>query len=301
MRRRGYKPSTSAQDYTPPYYQRVAGTGGTSYLMTAQAGTFSITGQSVTTTVARALSATFGAFAITGQSVTLKVAHLVSASAGTFAITGQSVTLLQTKTVSATHGLFALTGQNAAAAVARVVSAGFGAFAITGQDVTLVVTSGHLAYAMTAQAGSFGITGQNVTLVVTPAPPAPPVFRGGGYGGIMPRFWVDKLMPTLKKRYEEAKPEPIPEPEPALTPQSIVAILSHLSFIIRKPEIQAIPSRSLDMAIVQLRQIAERVKNAPSLPTVDVRSPEELALVLRKARIKEEDQEVLDLILTEVA
>ena len=272
------------------------------YAMTASAGTFSITGQTVTLSVAHKLSATFGAFSITGQSVTLKVAHLISATFGAFAITGQSVTLKQAKTLSATHGLYTITGQSVTAKVARLVSAGFGAFTINGQSVTLVKTSGGTAYAMTAQAGVFTITGHDATLVVTPAPPPPPrPFIGGGYGGLMPRFWTDKLMPTLRKRYEEAKPEPIPEPEPVLTPQNIVRILSRLSFITPKLEVLLPKSKPIDEALVELRRIAEYVKTLPPLTTVLTRSPEEIALELHKARIKQEDQEVLDLILTEVA
>jgi hypothetical protein len=273
------------------------------YALSTLPGTFSIVGQNVTLAISpRGLTATFGAFAISGQSVTLKVAHLATVTHGLFALTGQNATLQQAKTLTAAHGLYSLTGQNATAQVARVVLAGFGAFAITGQDVTLAVTTGGVvAYAMTAQPGSFAITGQDATLFVTPAPPRPRPFTGGGYGGLMPKFWTDKLMPTLQKRYEEAKPEPIPEPEPALTPENIVAILSRLSFIVPKTEILLPEVKPLDEALVELRRIIENVKNMPPLTPVSVRSPEEIALELLKARIKQEDQQILELILTEVA
>jgi hypothetical protein len=89
--------------------------------------------------------------------------------------------------------------------------------------------------------------------------------------------------------------------QPVLTPQRIAAILSRLSFIVPKTEILLPEIKPLDEALVELRRIIENVKNMPPLTPVSVRSPEEIALELLKARIKQEDQQILELILTEVA
>ena len=129
---------------------------------------------------------------------------------------------------------------------------------------------------------------------VTVPIPVPPPFIGGGYGGLMPRFWTDKLIPERRKK-KKPIPAEILEPE-VLTPQRVASILARLPFVTgKKPE-----KVTLDDALARLREILERAKNAPALTTVDM-EPEAKAEVLRQARIKQEDQEIIDLILSEVA
>jgi len=127
-----------------------------------------------------------------------------------------------------------------------------------------------------------------------PAPvPVPPPFIGGGYGGLMPRFWIDKLTPPLRKKKQRI-PVPAAVEPPDLTPARVASMLARLPFI----DLQRVTAApSLDEAIARLRKIAESVKNRPVPPTVSTSSPE----AAQQARIKQEDQEILDLILTEVA
>ena len=127
---------------------------------------------------------------------------------------------------------------------------------------------------------------------VTVPIPVPPPFIGGGYGGLMPRFWTDKLIPELRKK-KKPIPSEILEPE-VLTPQRVASILARLPFVTgQKAEARPV---HLD----GLREILERAKNAPALTTIDMK-PEAKAEELQKAKKIQEDQEILDLILTEVA
>jgi Ca2+-binding RTX toxin-like protein len=67
--------------------------GATNYTITAQAGTYSVTGQSATLLRSKLIVASNGSYAVTGQSATLLRSRLITASNGAYAINGQSVTI----------------------------------------------------------------------------------------------------------------------------------------------------------------------------------------------------------------
>jgi hypothetical protein len=119
------------------------------YDITAQHGTFSLTGQSVTISRNRALSPTHGTFSLSGQSITLLRSKLIEASHGTFSLTGQDATLARNRALSPLHGSFALAGQDA--------------------DITYTpVTAG---YELVAQYGVFSVAWQGAELSVVRTPP----------------------------------------------------------------------------------------------------------------------------------
>jgi hypothetical protein len=140
---------------------------GAPYTLTAEAGSFALTGQAVALTAARKITAEAGSFALAGQAVNLRAARVITAGAGTFALTGQDVALIYTPagayTLAAGAGNFALTGQDVNLRAARKITAEAGSFALTGQAVNLLYTPAG-SYTLTADAGQFVLTGQNVTL-----------------------------------------------------------------------------------------------------------------------------------------
>ncbi len=59
------------------------------------------------------ITAQSGTYAITGQSAVILRSKVLTASAGSYTITGQSATLLRSKVISAQYGTYSLTGQSA--------------------------------------------------------------------------------------------------------------------------------------------------------------------------------------------
>jgi len=110
------------------------------------------------------LTADQGSFALTGQDAGLLATRLTVADVGSFALTGQDAGLLATRLTVADVGSFALTGQDAGLLAARLTVADFGSFALNGQDATLTYgISG--AYTLAADHGSFLLNGQDAGLL----------------------------------------------------------------------------------------------------------------------------------------
>lgn len=95
------------------------GGGPTAYTLTADAGSFTLSGQDAGFVVGRILTADAGSFALTGQDAALRIGRVITADAGAFVLTGQDATLTVTPaggtayTLTAEAGSFALTGQDA--------------------------------------------------------------------------------------------------------------------------------------------------------------------------------------------
>ena len=169
-----------------------AAAGGATYTLTADSGSFALTGQDAGLAFNRTLAAASGSFALTGQDAGLAFNRVLSAANGSYALDGQDVTLTYTPisgatyTLGAASGSFALTGQDtglafnrvltadtqsyslsgdvAGLAFNRVLTADTVSYALTGQDVTLTYTSNGFTYTLTAESGSFEVTGQDASL-----------------------------------------------------------------------------------------------------------------------------------------
>lgn len=111
------------------------------------------------------LTADSGSFTLTGQDAGLAFNRVLTADTQSFALTGQAAGLAFNRTLAAASGSFALTGQDAGLAFNRVLSAASGSYALDGQDVTLTYTpiSG-ATYTLTAASGSFALAGQDTGL-----------------------------------------------------------------------------------------------------------------------------------------
>lgn len=141
------------------------GTGSTpaqNYVLNAEAGSFSLTGQAATLQTGRNLNAESGAFTVTGQAATLARQRQLDAQPTSFSYTGQPATLTRTFAINAASGTFSITGQNATLLENENVAAEFGAFIITGQQAQF-----YRGLSLNAQAGSFTVTGQAAELIVS--------------------------------------------------------------------------------------------------------------------------------------
>lgn len=133
-------------------------------VLSADYGAFTLSGQAASLNLNRILSADHGAFALAGQDAALSLSKVLAADAGTFTLTGQDATLLKHSVLTADAGTFTLAGQAAALLKSHVLTADNGAFTLTGQDATLTYTPVG-SYTLTADAGSFVLTGQDATVL----------------------------------------------------------------------------------------------------------------------------------------
>jgi len=78
------------------FWTEATAAAGTAYTLTADAGTFALSGAAVGTKVSRILPAAPGAFALAGSTVALKAARKLQAAPGAFALTGADVGLTYT-------------------------------------------------------------------------------------------------------------------------------------------------------------------------------------------------------------
>lgn len=91
---------------------------GGNYTLTADVGTYTITGQSATLLRNKVFSADVGSYALTGQNATITYTpgaanYNIVANVGTYTVSGQSASLKRNKRLSADVGTYSLTGQNA--------------------------------------------------------------------------------------------------------------------------------------------------------------------------------------------
>jgi hypothetical protein len=115
--------------------------GGSSYVLTAEAGVFSLSGQDAALRLARRLVAEPGVFTLAGQDAALLLARRLVAEAGAFSLAGQDVALLLARRLVAEAGAFGLEGQDAALLLSRRLVAEAGVFSLAGQDVDFVLQS----------------------------------------------------------------------------------------------------------------------------------------------------------------
>lgn len=88
--------------------------GAQAFTLTAEAGSFTLSGQVATFGLTRKLTANAGSFTLSGQNALLKRSYAdLVAQAGSFTLSGQDATFGLTRRLVAETGAFTLTGQNA--------------------------------------------------------------------------------------------------------------------------------------------------------------------------------------------
>ena len=164
--------------------------GGDTYTLTADSGSFALTGQTVGLAFNRILTAGTQSYALTGQDAGLAFNRMLSAASGSFILAGHDAGLAFNRVLSAANGSYALAGQDATLTYTPISGATYtlgaasGSFALTGQDTGIafnrVLTADTQSYSLsgdvaglafnrvlTADTVSYALTGQDVTLTYT--------------------------------------------------------------------------------------------------------------------------------------
>lgn len=142
-------------EYVPP---------ANAYTLTADAGSYALTGTAASLEAGRSISAAAGSYALTGTTATLAKGRTLTADPGSYALTGTAATLEVGRSVSAASGSYSLTGTAASLEIGRAVSAAAGSYVLSGTAVSL-----ERGYVLSAAGGSYALTGTDATLTYTPA------------------------------------------------------------------------------------------------------------------------------------
>lgn len=105
------------------------------------------------------LTADGGSYALTGTAAGTLFNRKIAANTTSFALTGTAANTLFNRRIAADGGSFTLTGANANLALGRRLVADAGMLSLTGTDATLTYTPNAIAYTLTAEAGSFAVSG----------------------------------------------------------------------------------------------------------------------------------------------
>lgn len=162
--------STSQGSSSNTSFQAAAMSAPTSVL-SADSGSFSLTGTDAGLTAQRKLNVQPSAFSLNGTAAVFKAARVLAAGSGAFALTGQSAALTiqpkpsptgPTYTLTASTGSFVLTGRAASLLFRRRISAASGTFTSTGRATSL-----RFNRRMFANAGSFSLQGNPANLTIS--------------------------------------------------------------------------------------------------------------------------------------
>ncbi len=115
---------------------------GSTYTITASAGSFTLTGQPAGLKAVRKLSAATGVGTITGQPASLEAGRILAAEAGAVTTAGQDAALTATRTLADSNGgLFATSGQDATLHATRSLTASGGTHEIVGGEAQFRVSA----------------------------------------------------------------------------------------------------------------------------------------------------------------
>ncbi len=124
------------------------------HTMTADAGSYTLTGFDANTEHDRLVTADAGSYALTGFDATTTISALLNAEIGTYSLTGQDANTLYDVRIVAEAGSYTLTGQDAATLVSSLLTAEVGAYTLTGAAAGTIYDR-----ALDAEAGSYVLTG----------------------------------------------------------------------------------------------------------------------------------------------
>ena len=113
------------------------------------------------------LTAEAGSYALTGTAATLTATREIAAAAGSYALSGTAATLTTTRELAAGAGSYSLSGTAAALTAARELAAGAGSYGLSGTAATLTYTPAAGAFELIAEAGSYSLSGTAATLTAT--------------------------------------------------------------------------------------------------------------------------------------
>lgn len=145
-----------------------AAASGPTYTLTADAGSYTVTGQAATLAASRQLALDVGSYTVTGNSAGLLASRLLNLDTGNYTLTGNDAGIIVGRLLSAGSGSYTVTGNDAGLIVSRLLSAGAGSYTITGYDVTLTYNpAGGPTYTLALDAGSYAVTGRDAGLIAS--------------------------------------------------------------------------------------------------------------------------------------
>lgn len=139
--------------------------GGPTYTLTADQGSYALTGQTAALLASRRLAVDSGSYALTGYAANLVytpvggATYTLVAGSGSYALTGQAAGLRAARKLVAAQGSYGITGQAAGLYRGYVLTAAQGSYTLTGRDAAF-----RRGYALTAASGAYTLTGYAATL-----------------------------------------------------------------------------------------------------------------------------------------
>jgi len=147
-------PDIGASEYT---------TGG-AFTLTADSGTYSVTGTANSLILDALLTGASGSYAYTGTDASLITGYGLQADSGSYTYTGAAATLLADKILAASTGSYTYTGAAASLTRDGTLSADTGAYTYTGTAAALTFASAG-SFTLTALTGAYSVSGTNVDLL----------------------------------------------------------------------------------------------------------------------------------------
>jgi len=137
--------------------------------LAASGGSYTLTGaQAVITYTPTAANYSFilsgGSYTLTGASATLSRNRKLTASGGAYTISGANATLLRSKRITANGGSYTVSGASANLRRSHLLVAQGGVYTYTGQQVTITYTAGAINYTLTCNGGSYVVNGASAVL-----------------------------------------------------------------------------------------------------------------------------------------
>lgn len=150
--------------------------------LTADAGSYTLTGTAATPKLGRAVAAGTSSYAVTGSTSGIAKGRRLAADTGSYAVTGTAATLKRGFKTTADTGAYSLTGEAASVNKGRRLVVDAGAYTLTGVTASLLrggrvvadtgsyTLSGQTAallsgYTLVAGAGSYTLSGSTATLL----------------------------------------------------------------------------------------------------------------------------------------
>lgn len=129
-------------------------------VLTADPGSYTLAGQDAVLSRGRVLTADAGSYTLTGQAAALRADRVLVCAAGNYTLAGQAAGLTAGRALLADSGSYALAGQDAVLAQGRALIADAGSYTLTGQTAAL-----RADWVLDCEAGSYTLAGQDVGLV----------------------------------------------------------------------------------------------------------------------------------------
>lgn len=139
------------------------------YTLTAQTGSYSVSGVSAGVNHNRLLSASAGSYSLSGVDAIITKGsalnnYVLTAQAGSYSKTGVSASINRGRVLTVSAGSYSLSGVNANLYRNRALTSSAGAYSVSGVSANITYTPAAVNYTLTAQAGSYTLAGVSASI-----------------------------------------------------------------------------------------------------------------------------------------